>query len=142
MNESASRRAGRDFGTSAGTTYPRASGEAQNAPLFCEDTMTTPNLRPRAIHAYNRFAKELAAFNYTLRYARPTGPVDSQTLFTLNGLILVATRLFRRHPDLPRFFPVDTRGPMTQADLVIYVARLTAASLHFEERYDHLTEKD
>ena len=104
--------------------------------------MTTPNLGPKAIHAYNRFAKELAAFNYALRFSKPTGPVDSQTLFALNGLILVARRLFRRHPDLPRFFPVDTKGPMTQADLVIYVARLTTASLHFEERYAHLTGKD
>ncbi|SMQ71000.1 hypothetical protein SAMN06295905_1924 [Devosia lucknowensis] len=97
-----------------------------------------PHLGPKAIDAYNRFAKELAAFNYALRFAKPSGPVDSHTLFTLNGLIMVARRLFRRHPDLPRFFPVDTQGPMTQADLVITVARLTAASLHFEDRYAHL----
>ena len=97
-----------------------------------------PHLGPKAINAYNRFARELAAFNFALRHARPSGPVDSQTLFTLNGLLAVARRLFRRHADLPRFFLVDTQGPMTQADLVITVARLTAASLHFEDRYDHL----
>jgi hypothetical protein len=107
-------------------------------PETSEDTMTTPHLGPKAIDAYNRFEKELAAFNYALRHAKPKGPVDSHTLFTLNGLILVARRLFRRHPDLPRFFQVNTDGPMSQADLTIYVARLTAASLHFEERYAHL----
>ena len=103
--------------------------------------MTTPNLGPKAIDAYNRFEKELAAFNYALRHAKPKGPVDHHTLFTLNGLILVARRLFHRHPDLPRFFQVNTDGPMSQADLVIYVARLTAASLHFEERYAHLKHR-
>ena len=34
-------------------------------------------------------------------------------------------------------FRADT--PMTLTDLAIHVARLNAASLHFEERYAHLT---
>ena len=97
-----------------------------------------PSLGPRAIDAYNRFAKELAAFNYVLRKAKPAGPVSAGTLLTLNGLINLANRLFRRHADLPRFIQVDTRVPMAQADLAVLVARLTAASLHFEERYAHL----
>lgn len=100
-----------------------------------------PNLGPRAINAYNRFARELAAFNYALRVARPAGAVSDNTIFILNGLIIVANRLFRRHRDLPRFFGVSLKGQMSQADLTIYVARLTAASIHFEERYHHLTEE-
>ena len=101
-----------------------------------------PQLSPRAIAAYNRFARELAALNYTLRHARPSGTVSQNTLFNLNGVIGLANRLFRRHPDLPRFMRVDIDAPMNQADLTIFVARLTAASIHFEERYDHLIGED
>lgn len=104
-------------------------------------TTRKPTLSPSAIDAYNRLSKELAAFNYTLRIKRVSGPVDYQTLFVLNGLILIARRLFRRHPDLPRFFPIDHNASMTQADLAIYVARLTSACLTFEARYAHLKEK-
>ncbi|KKB07221.1 hypothetical protein [Devosia chinhatensis] len=100
-----------------------------------------PRLGPRSINAYNRLARELAAFNYVLRHTKASGPVTASTLFTLNGLILSARRLFRRHPDMPVFFPVDIGQPMTLTDLNILVARLNAASLHFEERYAHLQGK-
>jgi hypothetical protein len=99
-----------------------------------------PKLSPRSIDAFNRFSKDLAAFTYVLRHTKVKGPVTTPTLFALNGLILTATRLFRRHADMPRFFPVDTSTPMSLADLEIYVARLNAANAHFEERYAHLTE--
>ena len=102
---------------------------------------TPPNLGPRAIQRYNRFAKELAAFNYVLRSTKLGGPVSLNTLITLNGLVRLANRLFNRLPDMPRFWAADLRGTMTQADLAVYVARLTAASLHFEQRYAHLTEE-
>lgn len=98
-----------------------------------------PQLGPRAINAYNRFASDLAAFNYVLRHTKANGPVSDATLMTLNGLINMARRLFRRHPDLPRFIPLNFSGAMTLTDLNIHVARLIAASLHFEERYIHLT---
>ena len=98
-----------------------------------------PHLGPRAITAYNRFAKDLAAFNYVLQHSGAKGPVGVTTLMTLNGLIATTRRLFRRHPDLPRLLPVDIDTPMTPTDLAIHVARLNAASLHFEERYAHLT---
>ena len=103
--------------------------------------MTTPNLGPKAIDAYNRFSKELAALNYTLRNTKLAGPIDQQTLLALNGLIAIAQRLFRRHPDLPRFSPVDLAKPMSQADFSVLVARLTSAGLHFGERYAHLKRR-
>lgn len=99
-----------------------------------------PKLSPRSIDAYNRFSKELAAFNYVLRHTPVKGPVGTPTLFALNGLILTAQRLFRRHADMPRFFQVDIATPMTLADLEIYISRLNAASVNFEARYAHLTE--
>ena len=98
-----------------------------------------PQLGPRAINAYNRFASDLAAFNYVLRHTKANGPVSDPTLMTLNGLINMARRLFRRHPDLPRFIPFNFSGTMTLTDLNIHVTRLNAASLHFEERYAHLS---
>ncbi|KQX40005.1 hypothetical protein ASD04_04985 [Devosia sp. Root436] len=101
--------------------------------------MTLPNLSPKSIAAYNRFAKELAAFNAMLIKSKKPQPVQDETLMALNGLIIIANRLFRRHADLPRFFGVSVNKPMAHADLAVLVGRLTAASLHFEERYHHLT---
>lgn len=101
--------------------------------------MTLPHLGDRSIASYNRLNRELAAFNYVLRVAKPAGACHSHTLFTLNGLFNRANRLFRRHPDLPRFTPVDIGSPMSQADLAILVAQLTSACLGFEERYADLT---
>lgn len=100
-----------------------------------------PNLGPRAIDAYNRFAKELAAFNYVLDHSKSAGPVQNETLMVLNGLINIANRLFRRHPDLPRFFQVGIYTPMSRTDVAVLVARLTAASQHFEDIYAHLQER-
>lgn len=98
-----------------------------------------PTLGPRAIRSYNRLAKDIAAFNYVLRIAKPSGPVGRETIATLNGLALMANRLFRHHSDLPRFAGVALDHTMSQADLAIAVARLNAACVHFEERYAHLT---
>lgn len=98
-----------------------------------------PHLGPRAINAYNRFARELAAFNYVLRHTKASAPVSDPTLMTLNGLINMARRLFRRHPDLPRFTPFNFTGSMTLTDLNIHIARLNAASVHFEECYADLS---
>lgn len=102
--------------------------------------MTKPQLGPRAIHAYNRLNRELAAFNYVLRISKPSGVASPNTLFTLNGLFVLANRLFRRHRDLPRFINLGLDDGMSQADLAVQVARLTTACLAFEERYAHLTE--
>ena len=101
--------------------------------------MTLPHLGNRSIDSYNRLSRDLAAFNYVLRVAKPSGACHSHTLFTLNGLFIRANRLFRRHPDLPRFTNVDIGGPMSQADLAILVAQLTSACIAFQERYAHLT---
>jgi len=101
--------------------------------------MTLPNLGNRGITIYNRLNRDLAAFNYVLRVAKLPGNCNAHTLWTLNGLFIAANRLFRRHSDLPRFITVDINSPMSQADLAILVAQLTAACLAFEERYEHLT---
>lgn len=102
--------------------------------------MTLPELGDHSIHSYNLLNRDLAAFNYVLRVAKPSGACHAHTLFTLNGLFNRANRLFRRHTDLPRFIHVDIDSPMSQADLAILVAQLTSACLAFEERYAHLTE--
>jgi hypothetical protein len=97
--------------------------------------MTPQNLGHRAAHRYNRLAKELAAFNYVLRRTTLKGPVEIQTFYALNGMIQLANRLFRRHPDIQWFMPIDVDGTMTQADLAIIVARLTAACSAFESKF-------
>ena len=102
--------------------------------------MTLPQLGTRAIASYNQLNRDVAAFNYVLRVAKPSGACNAHTLFTLNGLFNRANRLFRRHADLPHFVQVSLVTTMSQADLAILVAQLTAACLAFEERYAHLTE--
>ena len=77
-----------------------------------------------------------------LHHSKASGPVQNETLMVLNGLINNASRLFRRHPDLPRFFHVSIDVPMSRADLAVMIARLTAASIHFEERYARLLDND
>ena len=104
--------------------------------------MPYPRLGHRAIDAYNRLAKECAAYNYVLRHTKQTGPVSWQTLMALNGMIILANRLFRRHADLPRFLPVDTTNPMSQADFAVLVTRLLAACIHFEEHYTASSTRD
>jgi hypothetical protein len=100
--------------------------------------MTRTRLKPATIKAYNRFAKEIAAINF-IRREKPGGALGSSTLATCNRLIAAANRIFSPEPDLPRFAPIDPGTPMTQADLVLLTARLTAAALEFEARYAHLT---
>jgi hypothetical protein len=102
--------------------------------------MTAPHLGNRSIASYNSLNRDLAAFNYVLRVTKPSGALHAHTLFTLNGLFNRANRLFRHHRDLPRFIQVDIGSTMSQADLAILVAQLTAACLAFEERHANLTE--
>jgi hypothetical protein len=102
--------------------------------------MTLPPLGPRGITRYNQLNRDVAAFNYVLRGSKSAGACNAHTLFTLNGLLRSANLLFRRHRDLPYFFQVDIDVPLSQADLAIIVARLTAACLAFEARYAQLTE--
>ncbi|KQX42813.1 hypothetical protein ASD04_02295 [Devosia sp. Root436] len=101
--------------------------------------MTQPKLSRRAIIAYNRFSKDLAALNYVLRKAKPTGMVGDLTLRQFNAICHAANRLFAREPAMPRFLWIDLERPLTVADFAILVSRLTAASLAFEERYEYLT---
>ena len=103
--------------------------------------MTLPALGRRSIESYNQLNRDVAAFNYVLRLAKPAGACNAHTLFTLNGLFIRANRLFRRHRDLPQFIHVGLDTALSQADLAVHVARLTAACLAFEECYEHLTEE-
>ncbi|MEO5807315.1 hypothetical protein [Devosia sp.] len=100
--------------------------------------MTRTTLSPRTINAYNRFAKEIAAINF-IRREKPSGALGSSTVATCNKLVAAANRLFKPEPDMPRFLRIDPTTPMTQADLRLLTARLTAAALDFEERYAHLS---
>ena len=97
-----------------------------------------PELGQRAILRYNRLSYDLAAFEYVLRKARPSGTVGPPTLRKLNHMLRTANRLFARHPDLPRFELLDPAAPLTMADLTVILSRLTIGALHFEERYRHL----
>jgi len=97
-----------------------------------------PGLGHRAIIRYNRLAKEIGALNYQLRAGKASGAVSPFTITTLNHLIRHANALFKSHADLPRFGWIDPAGHFTWSDLALLVARLTAASLEFEERYAHL----
>lgn len=92
----------------------------------------------RAMTAYNRLSRELAALNYVLRIVKPTGMVGASTLQSLNHALLTADRLFCREAELPRFGRLDPAKPLTMADFTILVTRLTAAALAFEERYAQL----
>ena len=101
--------------------------------------MPSNRLGHRAITAYNRLSRDLAALNYVLRIAKPTGTVGEFTLRNLNQAIRTANRLFCREAELPRFAVLDPIMPLSVADFAILVARLSAAALAFEARYARLT---
>ena len=103
-------------------------------------TITLPHLSPRAITAYNRLAREMAALNYLTISAKPAGVLGEEGRTCLNRALGLANRLFRREKSLPSLGLIDHQAQLTQADLVLLVARLTTASLAFEERYAHLGE--
>ena len=98
-----------------------------------------PQLSHRAITAYNRLSRDLAALNYVLRVAKPTGMVGDLTLRNFNHILHAANRLFCREAGMPRFVRIDLDRPLTVADFAILVTRLSAAAVTFEERYAHLT---
>ena len=102
--------------------------------------LTKPHLSPRAIAAYNRLAREVAALNYLTRIAKPAGLLGEDGRTSLNRALRIANRLYRRETSLPSFGLIDPQAPLTTADLVLLVARLTTAGLAFEERYAHLSE--
>jgi len=101
--------------------------------------MTQPQLGRRAIIAYNRLSRDLAALNYVLRVIKPAGMVGDLTLRQFNSICHAANRLFCRELAQPRFLPIDPERPLTVADFAILVARLTTAIQAFEARYHHLT---
>lgn len=101
--------------------------------------MQKPKLGRRAIIAYNRLSRDVAALNYVLRLAKPSGLVGDLTLRQFNGITHTANRLFCRELALPRFYMIDLERPLTAADFAILVTRLTLACMTFEERYSHLT---
>ena len=103
-------------------------------------TTTLPKLSPRAIIAYNRLSREVAALNYLTRSPKPVGALGEEGRRALNRALRMANRLFRREKSLPSLALIDPQDPLTQADIVLLVARLTTASQAFEERYAHLSE--
>ncbi|SEQ02969.1 hypothetical protein SAMN05428969_1615 [Devosia sp. YR412] len=102
--------------------------------------MTKPHLSQRAIVAYNRLSLEVAALNYLTRIAKPAGTLGLEGRIALDRTLKLAFRLYRREPGLPFSGRIDTSAPLTNADLVLLVARLTTCCTAFEERYAHLKE--
>lgn len=102
--------------------------------------MPKPHPGRRALIAYNRLSRDMAAVNYVVRVAKPSGMVGDLTMRQFNSICHAANRLFCRELSMPRFHTIDLDRPVTVADFTILVARLTAAILAFEERYHHLTE--
>ncbi|GLQ08633.1 hypothetical protein GCM10007913_05650 [Devosia yakushimensis] len=98
-----------------------------------------PHLSQRAIVAYNRLSREVAALNYLVRVAKPSGTLGEIGRECLDRALRIANRLYRREPGLPAFGRIDTREALTAADVSLLVARLSAAGIAFEERYAHLT---
>ena len=101
---------------------------------------TKPHLSPRAVVAYNCLSREVAALNYLVRVAKPSGTLGEAGLTCLGRALRIANRLYRREPGMPSFGRINPREPMTAADVALMVARLSAAGIAFEERYAHLTE--
>ena len=100
-----------------------------------------PQLGRRAIQAHSRLAREVAAFNYLLKIAKPTGTLGEIGRRSLNDAMRAANRIYRHEPGLPRFRLIDPVQPLTQADIALMVTRLTVACQAFEERYAHLTDR-
>jgi len=98
-----------------------------------------PKLGQRAIVAYNRLSRDVAALNYVLRIAKPKDTAGERTLRDLNMALRTANRLFAREASQPSFKLLDPIVPLSNADFLILVTRLTAATQAFEERYAHLT---
>jgi hypothetical protein len=101
---------------------------------------TPPGLGQRAIKAYNRLARDVAAYNYILRVAKPGGTIGETSRRSLSRSLQIANRLCRREPGQAQFALFDPVDPMTLFDFALYVARLSAACSDFEERYAHLTQ--
>ena len=98
-----------------------------------------PQLGHRAIHAHSRLAREVAALNYLLRVAKPSGTLGENGRRSLNDVMRLANKLYRHEPGLPHFRLIDPINPLTNADIALMVTRLIAACQAFEERYAHLT---
>jgi hypothetical protein len=98
-----------------------------------------PHLGPRAVRAYNRLAQDIATFNYIVRVAKPSGIIGDTTRRSMLASLRAANRLFKREPSRPHFPLFDPIVPMSLFDFALYVARLSAASIAFEERHAHLT---
>lgn len=99
-----------------------------------------PHLSQRAITAYNRLGREVAALNYLVRVTRPACVLGEEGRLTLNQTLRLANRLYRREAAMPGFAAIDPTAALTSADLVLLVARLTSAGIAFEERYAHLMQ--
>jgi hypothetical protein len=98
-----------------------------------------PHLGPRAIRAYNRLAQDIATYNYIVRFAKPSGIIGESTRRAMLVSLRSANRLFKREPSRPHFMLFDPVVPMSLFDFALYVARLSAVSMAFEERHAHLT---
>lgn len=97
----------------------------------------TTRLSDRRIVNYNRLQSDVAAMNYVIRFAKPSGALGLATIRACNRMISVANRLYKREHGMPQFRLLIEDEPLYLADLQILVTRLTAAGNTFEARYAH-----
>ena len=102
--------------------------------------MSKRQLGPRTIVAYNRLAREVSAFNYLVRVAKPAGTLGEDARRGLSRTLRLANRIYQREAGMPRFALFDPIDPLSPADVALLAARFSAAGIAFEERYAHLTE--
>jgi hypothetical protein len=98
-----------------------------------------PPLGPRAVRAYNRLVQDIAAFNYIVRVAKPSGTIGETMRRGLMASLRSANRLFKREPSRPHFMLFDPSVPMSLFNFSLYVARLSSACLALEERHGDQT---
>lgn len=102
--------------------------------------MSRRQLGPRTIVAYNRLAREVAAFNYLIRVAKPSSTLGEAARRSLDRTLALANRIYRREPGIRGFTRFDPIDPLTTADVILLVTRLSVAGIAFEERYAFLAE--
>ena len=100
--------------------------------------MALPQLSQRRIIAYNRLSQEVGALNCFTRMTKPTGTLGERSRRELNRALRLANRIYGREAGIPKFRLIDPIDPLSMADLLLLVSRLTTAGMTFEARYAHL----
>ena len=93
-------------------------------------------------HAFARLRQDVAALRATPQGRRPAASVGDYSMNLLKDTVTRANRVFRREPGMPRFRGIDRGYPLSSADFVILVGRLSGAVQTFAERHPEPDEDD